>query len=146
MANIQVGYGHSDVVATPFDFYSGAVQVVTGTTYTMQTGGLVLNPAAAVTGIVVNLPLNPPDGADAFISNVGAVGSTVTLTVAANTGDTISATDGLGAPTVITPAASTTAGSAANTLRYKYSLFGSAGANAPPGTATLNARTWFRVQ
>lgn len=146
MANIQVGYGHGDVVATPFDFYSGAVQVVTGTTYTMQTGALVLVPAAAVTGIVVNLPLNPPDGADASITNAGAVASTVTLTVNANTGDAILAVDGEGVPTVITPAATTTAGTASNTLRYKYSLYGSAGANALPGAASLNARTWVRVQ
>ena len=142
MGNYQTGYGHNDVTGTPFDFYSGATQVVTGNAYTMQTGGLVLNPAAAVTGIAVTLPLNPPDGATAEISNVGIAASTVTLTVAANTGDLLSAI----AATIVLTNASETTGNATNTLKYKYSLFGSAGAGAVPGTPTLNARTWFRVQ
>jgi hypothetical protein len=131
------------VIGVPFDFYSGAVQVATGTTYNMQTGILILVPAAAVTGIVVNLPLNPVDGAVAEITNGGAVAATVTGTFVANTGDTILAGDGLGVPTVITPAASTTGGSASNTIKYKYSLLGAGSQNGNPG---LNPRTWIRVQ
>jgi hypothetical protein len=142
MGNYQTGYGHSDVVGVPFDLYSGATQVATGTTYNMQTGGLILVPAAAVTGIVVNLPLNPVDGAEAFISNLGATASNVTLTVNANTGDVILG-GGLGPVTsIVSPAAVPAAGSALVTVKYKYSLFGAALAN---GTF-VNARTWFRVQ
>jgi len=89
MGNYQAGYGHGDVVGVPFDFYAGATGVVTGATYTMQTNQLVLFPAASVTGVTVNLPLNPADGCCAEISNVGLAASTVTLTVAPNTGDVI---------------------------------------------------------
>ncbi len=145
MANYQVGYGHSDIAGSPFDFYSGATQLPTGVTITMQTGVLVMNPAGAINA-TITLPLNPPDGAVAEISNVAAAASVITLTALnANTGDTISSL-GLTTPTAITPAALATAGSASNTIKYKYSLFGSAGNGAPQGAATLNARTWFRVQ
>lgn len=140
MANVQGGYGKSDVVAAkgPFDLYVGATQVLTGSVFTMQNDVLVLVPAAAVTGVVVNFPLNPPDGAEIEIVNAGAAASTVTLTPTANTGDVIS-TLGLAAATVITPAASGTAGSASNSIKYKYSLNGST-------VNGVNARTWFRVQ
>jgi hypothetical protein len=141
MSNIQGGYGHGDVFGIPFDFYAGAVGVPTGATYTMQTNQLVLFPAAAVTGVTVNLPLNPVDGCCAEISNVGLTTSTVTGTIAPNTGDAI-AVGGLGIVTVITPAALTTAGSASNTIKYKYSLNGFQ----PASGAAVNPRTWFRVQ
>src|SRR5580658_10936722 len=118
MANVQVGYGHSDVIGQAFDFYSGAIDVATGNTFNMQTGILILFPAAAVTGVTVNLPLNPVDGAYAEIDNVGAPASTVTLTVVPNTGDVILAADGLGVPTVITVTAATTSGSATASLKY----------------------------
>ena len=120
MANIQVGYGHGDVVGIPFDFYGGAT-LVTGSTITMQTNQLILNPPGAVS-LTINLPLNPVDGCEASISNVSA--STVTVTALnANTGDTISSL-GLATPTAITPASTATAGSATNTLKYKYTLNG----------------------
>jgi hypothetical protein len=138
MANIQVGYGHGDVVGIPFDFYGGAT-LVTGSTITMQTGVLVVNPPGAIS-VTINLPLNPVDGADASISNVSA--STLTLTaVNANTGDVISNL-GLTAPTALTPAALATAGSASNTIRYKYTLNGFQ----PASGAAVTPRTWFRVQ
>jgi hypothetical protein len=141
MSNVQIGYGHSDSVGMPFDFYSGATGVFTGAAYVMQTGELILFPAAAVTGVTVTLPLNPVDGAWASISNVGAVASTVTLTVSANTGDVISQV-GITAVTVITPAALATAGTAANTVRYRYTLNGFQ----PASGVAINPRTWFRVQ
>jgi hypothetical protein len=138
MANIQLGYGHGDVVGIPFDFYGGAT-LVTGSTITMQTGVLVVNPPGAIS-VTINLPLNPVDGADASISNVSA--STLTLTaVNANTGDTISNL-GLTSPTALTPAALATAGSASNTIRYKYTLNGFQ----PASGAAVTPRTWFRVQ
>jgi len=141
MANYQVGYGHGDVVGVPFDFYGGAT-LVTGSTITMQTNQLLLQPTAAVS-LTVNLPLNPVDGACAEISNVAAaVGSVITLTaVNANTGDTI-ATAGLGVPASITVVASTTGGSAINTIKYKYTLNGFQ----PASGAAVSPRTWFRVQ
>ena len=142
MANIQAGYGKSDVIASkgPFDLYVGATQVLTGSAFTMQNDRLVLIPAAAVTGVAITLPLNPPDGAEAEISNLSAAaGSSVTGTVSANTGDVI-VNGELGAVTAITIAApSATFGSALNTVKYIYSLNGST-------VNGVNARTWFRVQ
>lgn len=142
MGNFQTGYGHGDVVGVPFDFYSSAAALPTGVAIQMQSGVLLLVPAAAITGVAITLPLNPGDGAIAEITNAGAVGSTVTGTVSANTGDTI-LNGGLGAPTVITPAAATTAGSAAPTLRYRYTLNGYL---PNPNGVAINPRTWVRVQ
>jgi hypothetical protein len=136
MANYQSGYGHGDVVGVPFDFYAGAT-IVTGGTITMQTGLLVINNAAI--SLTVNLPLNPVDGA---VAEISMITGTLTLTALnANTGDSI-VNGTLGAPTAITPAASTTAGSAANTLRYRYTLNGFQ----PASGAAVNPRTWLRVQ
>lgn len=142
MANYQAGYGHGDVVGVPFDFYGGAT-LVSGANITMQTALLVLFPSAALTGVVINLPLNPVDGALAEISNVGAVANTVTCTISANTGDSIIAI-GVAGPnlTVITNASVTTAGSAATTVRFRYSLNGFQ----PASGAAVNPRTWFRIQ
>jgi hypothetical protein len=137
MANIQVGYGHGDVVGVPFDFYAGAT-LVTGSTITMQTASLVLVPAASISGIVVNLPLNPVDGCEASLSNGGATGVTVTLTVAANTGDAFVA----GQPALATLTAATAGGQAGSTAKYKYTLNGFQ----PASGAAVNPRTWIRVQ
>jgi hypothetical protein len=143
MANIQVGYGHGDVVGIPFDFYGGAT-LVTGSTITMQTNQLLLNNTSGGTiAVTVNLPLNPVDGCCAEISNVSAVtADVITLTaVNANTGDVI-ATSALGVPASITPAATTTGGTAIGTVKYKYTLNGFQ----PASGAAVNPRTWFRVQ
>ena len=68
MANIQGGYGHGDVFGVPFDFYGGAT-LVTGSTITMQTNQLVVNPTGTLAALTVNLPLNPVDGACAEITS-----------------------------------------------------------------------------
>jgi hypothetical protein len=137
MANIQVGYGHGDVVGVPFDFYAGAT-LVTGSTITMQTAVLVLNPSGTLAALTVNLPLNPVDGAVAAITSTAILTS---LTVNANTGDVI--VNGiLAAVTGLTPVASAGAGSATATIRYKYTLNGFQ----PASGAAVNPRTWVRVQ
>jgi hypothetical protein len=143
MANFQVGYGHGDVVGIPFDFYGGAT-LVTGSTITMQTAQLLLNnTTGGAIAVTINLPLNPVDGACAEISNVSSViADVLTITaINANTGDVI-ATSGLGVPATITLAASTAGGSAAATVKYKYTLNGFQ----PASGAAVNPRTWFRVQ
>jgi hypothetical protein len=137
MANIQVGYGHSDSVGVPFDFYASATGVVTGTTIAMQTNQLVLNPAATIAALTVTLPLNPVDGAFAEISSTQII---TAITVNANTGDVI-VNGVLGAASTITPVAST-GGSATACLRYKYTLAGFQAGNA----TAVNPRTWIRVQ
>jgi|SRR5580700_4526572 hypothetical protein len=135
MANVQVGYGHGDVVGVPFDFYAGAT-LVTASTITMQTGILVLNPTGAIS-VTVNLPLNPVDGAQAQISNASA--SIITLTaVNANTGDSFVA--GATAPTALQVAGA--AGEATSTVRWVYTLNGFQ----PASGAAVNPRTWLRVQ
>jgi hypothetical protein len=139
MSNYQVGYGHGDVVGVPFDFYAGAT-VVTGSTITMQTGVLVVLPPATLAALTINLPLNPVDGADASIT-IGQV--ITTLTVNANTGDTmVGGLLAVFAPGTFTPTASAGAGSAAGTLRFKYTLNGFQ----PASGAAVNPRSWIRVQ
>jgi hypothetical protein len=138
MSNYQVGYGHGDVVGVPFDFYAGAT-LVTGSTITMQTAVLVLNPAASpLAALTVNLPLNPVDGADASISSTAVITS---LTVNANTGDVI-VPGILAAVTALTPTALGTAGNASATIRFKYTLNGFQ----PASGAAVNPRSWIRVQ
>lgn len=137
MANVQAGYGHGDVFGVPFDFYAGAT-LVTGSTITMQTGVLVVNPTGTLAALTVNLPLNPVDGADASITSTQTLTS---LTVNANTGDSI-VNGNLTAVTALTPAALATAGSASATIRYKYTLNGFQ----PASGAAVNPRTWIRVQ
>ncbi len=137
MSNIQVGYGHGDVVGVPFDFYAGAT-LVTGSTITMQTAILVLNAGATLAALTVNLPLNPVDGAVAEITTLYQVTS---LTINANTGDVI-VTGTNGTVGEIIPAASTTAGSASATVRYRYTLNGFQ----PASGAAVNPRSWIRVQ
>lgn len=127
MANIQSTYGHSDVWGLPFDFYSsvGGGALVTGSTINMQTGKLVFHLAATLAAVTVNLPLNPPDGADAEISNSVNTFNFTALTVVANTGDSI----------VGTAASSLNSGI---TVRYKYVLLGDI-------TKGVQPRTWVRV-
>jgi hypothetical protein len=137
MSNYQVGYGHGDVVGVPFDFYAGAT-LVTGSTITMQTGVLVLNPTGTLATLVVNLPLNPVDGADASITSTQVISGIV---INANTGDVIVG-GVLGTVGVLTPAATTTAGSASATVKYKYTLNGFQ----PASGAAVNPRSWIRVQ
>lgn len=153
----QLGYGANDVVGVPGQFFSGAVGVATGSAYQMTGTKLILLPAAAVTGVTITLPQNAPDGATVEISNVGAAASTVTATFAAATGyaptglaanatgtvSDILSVLGLTAPTVITPAALATAGTASNTIKFYYTLNGF---TVPTTGVVLNARTWFRVQ
>jgi hypothetical protein len=138
MANIQVGYGHGDVVGVPFDFYAGAT-LVTGSTITMQTGVLVLNPTGTLAALTVNLPLNPVDGADASITSTAVL---TALTINANTGDSIVGGVLGTISTGLTPVASTGAGSASATVRFKYTLNGFQ----PASGAAVNPRTWIRVQ
>jgi hypothetical protein len=138
MTNVQLGYGHGDVVGVPFDFYAGAT-LVTASTITMQTGILVLRAGGAIS-VTINLPLNPVDGAVAEITNAG--GGTLTLTaVNANSGDVIDATSTLGIPTGLTVGAAT-AGSATATVRYRYTLNGFQ----PASGAAVAPRSWIRVQ
>lgn len=137
MANIQVGYGHGDVAGIPFDFYGGAT-LVTGSTITMQTAQLVVNPTGTLAALTVNLPLNPVDGCCAEITSTQVLTS---LTVSANTGDVI-VNGVLGAVSALTPAATGTAGSATATVKYKYTLNGFQ----PASGAAVNPRTWIRVQ
>ncbi len=136
MTNVQVGYGHGDVVGVPFDFYAGAT-LVTGSTITMQTGVLVLAPSATLATLTVNLPLNPVDGAIAEISVGGATFNITSLTVAANTGDSL-----LGAAGNTITALAAGAGAATSTVRYRYTLNGFQ----PASGAAVNPRTWIRVQ
>ena len=139
MTNYQVGYGHGDVVGVPFDFYAGAT-VVTGSTITMQTGVLVVLPPATLAALTVNMPLNPVDGADASIT-IGQI--ITTLTVNANTGDVmVGGLLAVWAAGTFTPVASTGAGSASGTLRFKYTLNGFQ----PASGAAVNPRSWIRVQ
>jgi hypothetical protein len=137
MANVQGGYGHGDVFGIPFDFYGGAT-LVTGSTITMQTAQLVLNPTGTLATLVVNLPLNPVDGCCAEITSTQIISG---ITVNANTGDVI-VNGVLAAVTVLTPAASGSAGSASATIKYKYTLNGFQ----PASGAAVNPRTWIRVQ
>jgi hypothetical protein len=137
MSNYQVGYGHGDVVGVPFDFYAGAT-LVTGSTITMQTAVLVLNPTGTLAALTVNLPLNPVDGADASISSTAVITS---LTVNANTGDVI-VPGILAAVTALTPTALGTAGNASATIKFKYTLNGFQ----PASGAAVNPRSWIRVQ
>jgi len=130
----QLGYGKGDVVGQPFDFYTDAALggitggLTTGQTLTMNNNKLIVYKATgALAALTVNLPLNPPDGATAEVSN--AVGSqTITaLTVAANTGDSVVGT-----------AVSATSTAAAVTYRFQYTLNGDVTKGAGP-------RSWVRV-
>jgi len=138
MANWQAGYGHGDVVGIPFDFYAGAT-LVAGSTITMQTGQLVVNPPGTLAALTVNLPLNPVDGAIAEITSTQVLTS---LTVNANTGDVI-VNGVLGAVGNLTPTANTGSGAVTGlaTVRYKYTLNGFQ----PASGAAVNPRTWVRV-
>lgn len=137
MANVQVGYGHSDSVGIPFDFYAGAT-LVTGQVIPMQSNILVVNPTGTLAVLNVTLPLNPVDGAEATISSTQILTS---LVITANTGDVI-VNGVLAAVSGMTPVSSVGAGSATATVRYKYTLNGFQAGNA----AAVNPRTWIRIQ
>jgi hypothetical protein len=125
MANVQQGYGHSDLCAEPNDFYVP----LTGFTITMLTAKLALNPAGTLATGTVNLPLNPPDGCLAEISSTQ---TQTALTVAANTGDLI-------------VGAAVTALVANTRVAWRYSLYGAIPQNQATGPGA-NPRTWVRVQ
>ena len=129
----QLGYGKQDIVGSPFDFYTNvALQGITGTlttgqTLTMNNNKLIVHIGATLAALTVNLPLNPPDGATASVSN-SVNGNTITaLTVAANTGDVIIGT-----------AVSSTSTASGVTYRYEYTLNGDVTKGAGP-------RTWIRT-
>jgi hypothetical protein len=130
MANIQSTYGHSDVWGLPYDFYSsvGGGALVTGSTLNMQTGKLVFHLGATLAAATVNLPLNPPDGADAEVSNSVNTFTITSLTIAANTGDLVGGT-----------AVTATSTGPGVTYRFKYSLNGDI-------TKGVQPRTWIRTQ
>lgn len=140
MGNYQVGYGHSDVAGEPFDY----VVPLTGAAIQMQTAKLVINPAGTLATGTITLPLNPPDGCLAEISTTQVL-TTAGWSVAANTGDVI-VNGVLGAVTGINVTTLATAGNATATVKYRYTLFGTAGNGAPAGAPTAGARTWVRVQ
>ncbi len=124
MANIQGGYGHSDVFAPGvFDFYSTSGSLVTGATINMLTSNLVVYASATLAALTVNLPLNPPDGAVAELNFTATI---TALTIAANTGDGFVGTN-------------PTTASANTPIRFKYSLLGDI-------TKGVQARSWIRVQ
>lgn len=129
MGNYQTGYGHGDVAGIPFDFYSnvGGGTLTTGSTITMQTGKLVVHIGATLAALTVNLPLNPPDGAEAEVANSVNTFTITALTIAANTGDTVSGTAVTGTSTA--PGV---------TYRFRYSLFGDI-------TKGVQARSWVRI-
>lgn len=143
----QLGYGVSDVVGSPFDFYtSSALQGVTGKLATGQTlqmrnNKIVIVAAATIAALTVTLPQSPVDGATAEISNsVG--GFTITaLTINPATSYQVgnitqSATV---SDVIVGTAVSATSTAAAVTYKYQYSLNGDVTAGAGP-------RSWIRVQ
>jgi hypothetical protein len=123
----QLGYGANDTVGSPFQ----VVNAVANQAITINSNKLTLTNAASVAGVAVTLPLNPPDGA---VVEIFSIAGTTTSTVAANTGDTLTASPaGLGALVTFT----------ANTkFRYEYSLTGDI---VGVGAAPRNARCWFRT-
>ena len=133
MANVQLGYGHGDVVGVPFDYYNS---VPTGSTITMQTARLVVDNPATIAALTVNLPLNPVDGAEAEIVSTHTI---TALTVAANTGDSF-VNGVLAAVGNLTPVATTGGGYTAR-VKYWYTLNG----YQPASGAAVNPRSWIRV-
>jgi hypothetical protein len=129
----QLGYGKQDVVGQPYDFYTNvALQGVTGTlttgqTLTMNNNKLVTHIGATLAALTVNLPLNPPDGATAEVSNSVNTFTITALTIAANTGDVV----------VGTAVTATSTGSGV-TYRFQYTLNGDVTKSAGP-------RSWVRV-
>jgi hypothetical protein len=139
MANYQTGYGHGDVVGVPFDFFGGAT-LVTGSTITMQTGVLVVNPTGTLAALTVNLPLNPVDGAVAEICSTQTLTS---LTVAANTGDVLvnGVLGAIASLTLNANAGNIAAPAGLPLVRYKYTLNGFQ----PASGAAVNPRSWIRI-
>lgn len=134
----QIGYGHGDTVGAPFDYYTGST-LVTGFNITMQTAAIVLNPSGTLAAGTVVLPLNPPDGC---LAEITALQQITSLTVSANTGDSLA----YGVPVAVTeliPTNTATAGAANATVKYRYTL---GGFQPSPNVAAINPRTWLRVQ
>lgn len=129
----QLGYGKQDVVGQPYDFYTNvALAGVTGTltsgqTLTMNNNKLVAHIGATLAALTVNLPLNPPDGATAEVSNSVNTFTITALTIAANTNDVVVGT-----------AVSATSTAAGVTYRFQYTLNGDVTKGAGP-------RSWVRV-
>jgi hypothetical protein len=127
-------YGHSDCWGIPFDFYSNVTlsgvtgTLTTGSTIAMQTGKLVVHIGATLAALTVVLPLNPPDGADAEVSNSVNTFTITSLTINANTNDVVVGT-----------AVSGTSTASGVTYRFKYSLNGDI-------TKGVAPRAWVRVQ
>lgn len=121
MANVQIGgYGHSDVVGFPQDFYVP----VTGFVISMQTSFLVLNPAGTLATGTVNLP----KGFDGAYIEISSTQTQTAITLTPATGDSI-----VGAVTALV----------ANTrVAYRYTLNGTGNAVTPGA----NANSWVRVQ
>ena len=150
----QIGYGVFDTVGRPAQVLATTAGVQTGTTLQMVGTDLVLNAGSTVAALNVVLPQNPVDGAEATITSTGTI-TAFTIAAAtnyapqgsaANAGVTVSdvlVNGALGALTTFVPAASTSAGGATATIRFKYTLNGFT--NPTTGVVT-NARTWFRVQ
>lgn len=128
-----VGYGHSDVVGIPYDFYTNvAISGVTGTltsgaTIAMQTGKLVVHIGATLAALTVTLPLNPPDGAEAEVCNSVNTFTITSLTINANTGDAVVGT-----------AVSATSTASGISYKFRYSLNGDLTKGAGP-------RSWVRI-
>lgn len=129
----QLGYGKQDVVGQPYDFYTNvALQGVTGTltsgqTLLMNNNKLVAHIGATLAALTVTLPLNPPDGATAQVTNSVNTFTITALTISANTGDVVVGT-----------AVSATSTAPGVTYRFEYTLNGDVTKGAGP-------RSWVRV-
>jgi hypothetical protein len=132
-AGTQLGYGHSDVTGVPYDFYTNVTvngvtgTLTTGSTITMATNKIVVHIGATLAALTVNLPLNPPDGAQAEVSNSVNTFTITSLTVSANTSDSVLGT-----------AVSATSTASGVTYRFAYSLNGDI-------TKGVGPRSWVRT-
>lgn len=142
----QLGYGVSDVVGSPFDFYTNAAvsgvtgKLATGQSLQMRNNKLVAYiTGSALAALTVTLPQSPADGAVAEISTpVGGLAVTA-LTVAAATN--YQATSNITQTSTVSDSllgTAATAIAANTTLRYEYTLNGDVTNNVAP-------RTWIRV-
>jgi hypothetical protein len=130
----QLGYGKADVVGSPFDFYTNAAlggitgTLATGSTLQMNNNKLIVYQiTSALAALTVTLPLNPQDGAVAEVSNVVGGQTITSLTINANTNDSVVGT-----------AVSATSTAAGVTYSFKYSLNGDVTKGAGP-------RSWLRT-
>jgi hypothetical protein len=144
-----IGYGKSDVIGSPFDFYTNvALQgvtggLVTGSTFQMNNNKIVFHIGATLAAATVTLPQNPPDGAVAEISNSVNTFNITAITVNPATSYPGSASTSTSGSTVSDNIIGTalSGGSGLNagvTLRYEYTLNGD-------NTKGAGPRTWIRV-